>query len=31
MPLLLTIKPLGFIKSYTHPFTIELTNAVIGP
>jgi hypothetical protein len=31
MPSLLTIKPLGFIESYTHPFIIELANAVIGP
>jgi hypothetical protein len=24
------IKPLGLIKSYTHPFTIELANVVTG-
>jgi hypothetical protein len=31
MPLPLIIKPLGFIESYTHLFTIELANVVIGP
>jgi hypothetical protein len=30
MPSLLTIKPPGFIKSYTYPFIIELANVVIG-
>jgi hypothetical protein len=30
-PLLLIIKPLGFTESYTHPFTIELADAVAEP